>query len=136
MKAFLAALLLAVIVLPACKKDRTQPLPGTPIDRNIVINFTSATIPFSQVDSASIIMNKQGTNQPHFRRFDKVPGELNLVMDDNLRGNWSAEFYVYTTEGNNNHLYKREVGFSLPMTADITVSGPDDGPAGLWTKMF
>lgn len=134
MKAFLAAMLLAVIVLPACKKDRTQPQPA--IERNVVINFTNATIPFSQVDSATIIMKKQGSNNPHFRRFDKVSGKLNLVMDDNLSGNWTAELYVFTTEANNNHLYQRNVGFSLPLNADMKLFGPDDVPSGLWTKIF
>lgn len=136
MKMFLAAIILAVIVLPACKKDRTQPQPQPSIERNVVIEFTTGTIPFSQVDSASIIMKRQGSNTPHFRRFDKASGKMHLVMDDNLSGNWTAEFYVYTTEGNNNHLYQRNVGFSLPLNADMKLFGPTDEQVGLWTKIY
>jgi hypothetical protein len=134
MKAFLAAVLLAVIVLPACKKDRTQPQQPS-IERNVVIEFTAATIPISQADSASVIMKKEGSNTPYFRRFDKASGKMHLVMDDNLKGNWTAVFYVYTTEGNNQHLYQRNVGFSLPLSADMKLFAPD-AQSGLWDKIF
>lgn len=136
MKAILATLLLAVFLLPACKKDRTQPPPVLPAQRNVQISFAEGTIPFSQVDSASIIMNKPGSANPHFRRFDKATGMLKLLMDDNLSGNWTAELYVYTTVGNNNHLYQRNIGLSLPLTADLKLAGPVNEANGVWLKLY
>lgn len=136
MKAILAAILLAVFVLPACKKDRTQPPPTTPAERNVQISFEAGTIPFSQVDSASIIMKKTGSANPHFRRFDKATGMLKLLMDDNLSGNWTAELYVYTTVGNNNHLYQRNIGLSLPLASDLKLTGPADEANGVWLKLY
>lgn len=136
MKAFLAAALLAVTFLPACKKDSAPPPPPPSEERNVVISFTQATIPFSQADSASIIMNKQGSATQYFRRFDRVTGKMNLVMDDNLKGSYAAELYVYTTGGNNNHLYQRNVGLTLPMIVDMTIAGPDGTANGSWTRIY
>lgn len=125
-------LLLGVLLLQSCKKDR--PSNGPSIEKYMLINFAAGSIPIAQVDSASIVLKKQGSNMPIYRRFDKGSGSLNLLMDDTQTGNWTAEISIYTKKGDDNssRLHTRSVGFSLPLASNLNLTAPSGEIGGVW----
>jgi hypothetical protein len=130
----IAALFLVLFTASSCKKDKTNP-PDVSVERYMVINFSNVTIPIAQVDSASIILKRQGSNTPIFRRFDKGAASLNLLMDDNLAGNWTADLYVYSKKQDGSvRMFKRSIGFSLPLASNLDLIGPTGGNDGLWDE--
>lgn len=132
----LAAALLIVLAAAAssCKKDKHR-TPDVSVERYMVINFSAVTIPMAQVDSGSIILVRQGTNTPIFRRFDKASERLNLLMDDNASGNWTADLYVYSKKQDGSvRVFTRSIGFSLPLAGDLNLVGPTGGNDGLWEE--
>jgi hypothetical protein len=124
--------MLAVFALQACKKDR--PSNGSPAEKSMVINFNSGGISLVQVDSAVIVLKKQGSNTPYYRKFDKGTGSLTLAMDDTQTGNWTAEIAIYTKKAtdNSSRMFTRSVGFSLPLTSNLTLTPPTGEIGGVW----
>ena len=129
-----ALLILLAAAASSCKKDKTN-RPDVSVERYMVINFSNVTIPVTQVDSASIILLRHGTNTPVFRRFDKGSASLNLLMDDNAGGNWTADLYVYSKKQDGSvRVFTRSIGFSLPLAGNLTLVGPTGGNDGLWEE--
>ncbi|HYF32727.1 MAG TPA: hypothetical protein VD993_16490 [Chitinophagaceae bacterium] len=133
--AALAILLLLSFSLSSCKKDKAYQQPTPTIEKYLVINFSNVTIPIAQVDSATVILTKQGSNTPTFRRFDKGSQSLNLLMDDNSSGNWTADLYVYSRKPDGSvRLFTRSIGFSLPLAVNLNLVGPTGANDGLWNE--
>lgn len=129
-----ATLLIASLAISSCKKDKYSP-PDVSVERYLVINFSGVTIPIAQVDSANIILKKQGSNTPTFRRFDKGAASLNLLMDDNASGNWTADLYVYSKKQDGSvRLFTRSIGFTLPLAANLSLVGPTGVNDGVWEE--
>lgn len=133
--ALTTAFILSVFILASCKKDN-KPAPQPVIEKNLVISFGNGTIPVSQVDSADVVLKKQGSNTPIYRRFDKGAAGLNLLMDDTQSGNWTAEITIYTKKGtdNSSRMYTRSIGFTLPLASNLTVAGPTNDLQGNWKQ--
>ncbi|HEX6180277.1 MAG TPA: hypothetical protein VFZ47_03480 [Chitinophagaceae bacterium] len=130
----IAALFLVLFTVSSCKKDKTSP-PDVSVERYIVINFSNVTIPMAQVDSGTVILKRQGSNNPIFRRFDKASASLNLLMDDSPGGNWTADLYVYSKKQDGSvRLFTRSIGFSLPLVSNLDLIGPTGGNDGLWVE--
>ena len=130
----IAALFLVLFTASSCKKDKTNP-PDVAVERYMVIKFSNVTIPIAQVDSGTVILKRQGSNTPIFRRFDKASTSLNLLMDDNTGGNWTADLYVYSKKQDGSvRVFTRSIGFGLPLAGNLNLVGPTGGNDGLWDE--
>lgn len=131
--ALTAVVLFSGFLFQSCKKDRVRNDQPS-LERNLVVSFANGAIPFAEVDSANITMTKQGSNTAYFRRFDKGTNSLDLVMDDNLTGNWTASITIYTKKSadGSSRMYTRSVGLTLPLNANQSLSGPTNDIQGVW----
>jgi hypothetical protein len=123
-------------LLMACKKNKDQPEPEPPGDKNLLVNFSTTTIDYSLVDSAFVILKKAGSAQQIFKRFEKHTATLLFSIDDLSAGNWTAEMYIFarfnTSAGRR---YRQDKTFTIPgggARDHITLAAPTGSITDAW----
>jgi hypothetical protein len=119
--------LICSVILFACKKDK--PRQDDYKDHFLRINFSSATIPYQSVDSAYVLIKKQGSNLPAMKRFDPNNGSLEVVINDFKPAEYTAEIFMFGKMGNgdnNRRQYVQTKAYTLtPAGNDVIVTAPD-----------
>jgi hypothetical protein len=124
-------LLLAVSIL-SCKKDNDSS--PTPADKKLVVSLQNHLIAVSDIDSANVVLRKNGTNTPYFLRLQKGTGKLEALVDGLPAGQYTADLDLYTREMPSSKHYQFVATKEVSLTngqADIIIEGPSDlGPDG------
>ncbi|HYE56674.1 MAG TPA: hypothetical protein VD996_17620 [Chitinophagaceae bacterium] len=128
------AMLTFLTVLQSCKKEKNPGGGDAGIEKNLVINFQPGTIPIADVDSATVVFKKQGSQQFVLQRFDKGSNFLNVLTDGLSAGDYTAEIYIYTKKAadNSSRMYTRSAGFTLPLSSNLTLTAPSGAINDVW----
>ncbi len=116
----------------ACKKDKESSRP--PEERILQVNFSTATIDFSLVDSGYVILKKNGSGNQVFKRFEKKQATLTFSIDDLSAGDWTAELYIFSRfRQSAGRYYRQDKSFAINSTApSITLAGPSGAATDAW----
>jgi hypothetical protein len=104
--------------------------------KRLRIVFNSQTISFNQLDSASVVFTKQGSNTGVFKRLQKSLDLLETDIEDLSAGTWNAEIYLNTkkdTAGKSSQ-YKAKLNFSIEQISGILMPAPAQQSTELWKK--
>ncbi|HEY0677347.1 MAG TPA: hypothetical protein VGD17_03635 [Chitinophagaceae bacterium] len=127
-----ALLMITLVTLQSCKKDRPSNEPS--IEKSMKINFQAGAISIADVDSATVVLKKEGSATLFYRRLDKSASSLHMLMDDSPAGNWTAEIFIYTKKGtdNSSRMFTRSIGFKLPLASSLNITAPTGEINGVW----
>jgi hypothetical protein len=120
-----------MVFITACKKD-DQPEPV--IEKKLVLNFNSSTIPLNLVDSAIVVFQQQGSLNPMLKRMNKGTNTLTVETDDLKGGQWTATLYLYArTADNTLRRYQHAHSFTISSAnSNEQVNGPNGKVADHW----
>jgi hypothetical protein len=64
--------------------------------KKLCLSFQAGSIPMNSIDSAFVLLRRDGVNTNYFLRFDQYERGLQVNIDGFRPGQWIAELYVYT----------------------------------------
>lgn len=125
-----------LFVLNSCKKDNHTPdIPQG--EKELIVEFGTATIPIAAADSGYVIFKRTGTGIQTLQRFDKDGPTYKLDMGSLSPGDWTAYIYLYA--GVPNTMQKREYfqtkTFTLTKSAaEIKLAAPTGLVEETWKR--
>jgi hypothetical protein len=139
LKAIASLPLLALFLqLAGCSKSNTDPQPAPTPANSLGIRFSTSSIAIEQVDSATIVLQKQGNQTQYFQRFDKGNGLLHLSVETLPAGEWTARLFIYARaekddKGQGVRLYEQQKTFTLPLNGTpVDISAPTGKLTDRW----
>jgi hypothetical protein len=125
----------AIALFTACKKDK-DPEPDPPVDKELLVNFSTASIDLGLVDSGFVVLKRQGAASQVFKRFEKKTGTLSFAIDDLSAGNWTAEMYIFARfNASAGRRYRQDKTFTIQSGGareSITLTGPTGAITDAW----
>ena len=131
-------LVLAAAVI-SCNKnnDTIQPVPV--VEKKLVINLQNSIVRTEEIDSASVVLRKQGSINPVFQRLIKGLNTLETTIDGLSAGEWTAELDLYTKkqpDGNSYQLVANKTFTITSGTGIVTITGPSLQATDGWKKQL
>ena len=133
---WLISLVTILFVFNSCKKDNHNPdIPQG--EKNLIVEFGTATIPVSAADSGYVIFKRVGTGIQTLQRFDKEGSFFKMDIGSLSSGEWTAYIYLYA--GVPNTVQKREYFQSKKFTltkaaAEIKLAAPAGTHEDAWER--
>lgn len=129
-------LVLAATVI-SCNKnnDTIQPVPV--VEKKLVINLQNSIVKTEEIDSASVVLTKQGSLNPVFQRLIKGLNTLETTIDGLSAGAWTAELDLYTKKQPDGKSYQLVANKPFTITSGtgiVTITGPSLQATDGWKK--
>lgn len=125
-------LVLAASVISCTKKDPVNE-PEFPPARKLVLKLGPGGLPMDRIDSANVVLRRQGTTIPYFFRLQKGVNQLEAEIDGLRADEWTADFEIYTIALANKSV---QIVSTKPVTIGsaetVTIEGPVDPPGNGW----
>jgi hypothetical protein len=133
-KQFVFALLLVGAV--GCKKDDVLPQPPTPVTQEFVIDFSTETIPFQNVDSAVVIIRDADHFVKKSIRLQNRAASLYTGLTDLAAGVYTAEVKIQSKKEPDNtaRQFALTKTFALPLQASLHLQAPTGSFTDTWFK--
>ena len=128
-------LVLAATII-SCKKDNDIS-PTDPVEKKLVINLQNSVVNTADIDSANVVLKKQGSLNPVFQRLIKGTTTLETTIDGLPAGEWTAELDLYTKKQTDGKSYEHIATKTFTITAGtgiITINGPSLQSTDGWKK--
>ena len=126
-------LMVLAVSIVSCTKD-TVDEPAPPTEKKLVVNLGPGGLPIDRIDSASVVLRRQGTTTPYFFRLQKGTNRLEATIDGLRAGEWTADFEIYTKAQLNKSMQIVSVRqITIGNAETITIAGPVDPPSNGWS---
>lgn len=123
-----------LISLAACRKDKDRP--QEPVEKTLQVKFKTGSVAYNLVDSAFVVLKKEGTSTQIFKRFEKGTDILRFSVEDLAAGNWTAEMYIFARfNASAGRRYRQDKTFTIPAggaQAGIILDAPTGAITDNW----
>ena len=132
------AVLFLVLTAPiiSCNKDNNLS-PAEPVEKKLVINLQNSVINTADIDSANVVLKKQGALNPVFQRLIKGTNTLETTIDGLPAGEWIAELDLYTKKQTDGKSYEYVASKTFAITSGtgvVSINGPTFQSGDGWKK--